>query len=221
MTSDDLFEFPYLTRDEFAQSIEHFVHQYAGVLAGGHATSVEIRPGHGSRQYLRICKPLFSACTDHAAEDSDAASVGDLEDPDPVQPEPARTVDQGQVEYHIVHLASWRVPVLYVRVHVRGVDGSMETVMDAGRVADALVADRAVRGAMAAVEFGGALGIQDHPELGEPFMYLHPCHTATLLRAVVAPAGGQPSGVHIGQHNFIAAWLSLVGTAVGLTLPSI
>ncbi|KAJ2198859.1 E2-like conjugating enzyme atg10 [Coemansia sp. RSA 355] len=199
MTSD----FPFLTRSEFGNCIEEFERAYGAVV------DVEVRKSRGSHTYLSIHKPLFLGQNNDDAVDSD---IEDVEDADPAHLDTVcPTLEYGRIEYHVVYSASWRVPVLYVRVHTNaGVE------MDCTRVTDMLVTDSKVRGAMDAVEFGGALGIQDHPELNEPFMYLHPCHTATLLRAV-APA----HGVEIDQRNYISSWLSLTGAAVGLFLPSI
>ncbi|KAJ2343591.1 E2-like conjugating enzyme atg10 [Coemansia sp. RSA 2618] len=208
-------DFPYLTRVEFDECIEWFAKQYSSALAVERATQVEIRRGQGSQKYLQLCRPLFLARKSSDAEISDDEN-GDLEDDDPAQldgdQQLAAVAECGQVEYHAVYSASWRVPVLYVRVCVQDTGGVMNAsvVMDVGRVADMLVADRKVRGAMDAVEFGGALGIQDHPELNKPYLYLHPCHTATLLRTVAAPA----HGVGVDLRNYLAAWLSLIGPAV-------
>ncbi|KAJ2478858.1 E2-like conjugating enzyme atg10 [Coemansia sp. RSA 2131] len=200
-------DFPYLTRSEFGNCIEWFEQVYGAVL------EVKVRTSRGSHTYLQISKPLFLAPND--SDDAVDSDIEDLEDTDPTQLDTCSAMECGLIEYHVVYSASWRVPVLYVRVHA-----STGVVMDCRQVADMLVADSKVRGAMDAVEFGGALGIQDHPELNEPFMYLHPCHTATLLRAVVVPAR-DGRGAEIGQRNYISAWLSLTGAAVGLSLPSI
>ncbi|KAJ2500623.1 E2-like conjugating enzyme atg10 [Coemansia sp. RSA 1972] len=203
MTSD----FPYLTRSEFGNCVEEFERAYSSVV------DVEVCKSRGSHTYLRIHKPLFLAQND--SDDAVDIDIEDVEDADPALLDTTcPTLECGHIEYHVVYSASWRVPVLYVRVHTTtGVE------MDCARVTDMLVTDSKVRGAMHAVEFGGALGIQDHPELNEPFMYLHPCHTATLLRAVAPARDGRR--VEIGQRNYISAWLSLTGAAVGLFLPSI
>ncbi|KAJ1726135.1 hypothetical protein LPJ61_005395 [Coemansia biformis] len=231
-----LSEFPYLTPGEFAECAARFVDQYGAALAADRlmqATVVAAR----QQPYLRMHRQLLSGgsggrrSTDRATE-CDAGDlecdVGDLEDIDPAlgeqQPDNRPGVEVGQVDYHIAYSRTWRVPVVYLRVYGpdKGATGGSEVVMDVGRVADMLVADEAVRGSMEAVEFGGALGIQDHPELGVPYLYLHPCHTASLLRAVVAPAAdGRESGVAIDTTNYLAALLSLIGPAVGLSLPAV
>ncbi|KAJ2850598.1 E2-like conjugating enzyme atg10 [Coemansia brasiliensis] len=200
---DELSEFPFLTRAEFLRCIDHFEEQFGSLI--------EIRRDiHKHQQFVRIYQPLFSPDTSNS--DVQIDEIENVEDFDPVEaladdvPAATRTVC-GQVEYHVVYSASWRVPVLYMRVVL---SEPSRVVLDAEQVTNLLVADQQVRGAIKAVEFGGALGIQDHPVLNEPFVYLHPCHTATLLRAV---------GVTIDAKNYMSAWLSLTGSAVGLTLP--
>ncbi|KAJ2801341.1 E2-like conjugating enzyme atg10 [Coemansia guatemalensis] len=232
MTSDvgALADFPYLTQDEFAQCIRRFVERYAVELTerGVTDTGIVVRGRAAWQQYLQLRKPLLSEqkrC-DISTGPSEDSIEAELEDADPLQqtqpPESTTNESSGYVEYHIVYSRTWRVPVVYVRAYQTDEAGNMQAVLEVGRVVDLLVTDNAVRGAMAAVDFGGALGIQDHPVLGHPFLYLHPCHTATLLRAVVAPSSDdESSAVQIGMDNYVAAWLSLVGPAVGLALPCV
>ncbi|KAJ1948514.1 hypothetical protein EC988_005144 [Linderina pennispora] len=114
-----------------------------------------------------------------------------------------------RAEYHAVFSRTWQVPVLYLRVF----DGD-EHVMDVEKAKRLLVRDAGLRASMDAVGFGGALGIQDHPLLNVPFLYLHPCHTATLLRSVAAAE----HGIVVGTSAYMAAWLSLTGQAAGVVL---
>ncbi|KAJ2767330.1 E2-like conjugating enzyme atg10 [Coemansia nantahalensis] len=221
-----LSEFPFLTVDEFAACAGHFVSRYGAVLDTAYVAPAAPLPRR--QPYLRIRCALLGGPSSSLENDcEDPAGGWDaqcLEDADPAldaePPASVRRAEIGEVDYHIVYSPTWRVPVVYLRV--QDARSAPETVMDVGRAAGMLAVDRAVRGAMADVEFGGALGIQDHPVLGVPFLYLHPCHTATLLRAVVAPpADGHASGVSIGTANYMAALLSLVGPAVGLALPAV
>ncbi|KAJ2077574.1 E2-like conjugating enzyme atg10 [Coemansia sp. RSA 988] len=232
MTSDvpALTSFPYLTQDEFTQCIERFVERYAKELAerGITDTNVVIRGRAAWQQYLQLRRPLFAEqmrCASSACLPENNIEA-ELEDADPVQQiypsERSTNESSGYVEYHIVYSRTWRVPVLYVRVYQIDKVGNMQAVLEVERVVSLLVTDNAVRGAIAAVDFGGALGIQDHPVLGHPCLYLHPCHTATLLRAVVMPSSDDGNGiVQIGMDNYVAAWLSLVGPSVGLALPCV
>ncbi|KAJ2451775.1 hypothetical protein EV183_003370 [Coemansia sp. RSA 2336] len=200
---DELADFPFLTHAEFLRCIDQFEEQFGSL--------VEIRRDTcRQQQFLRIYKTLLLP-SDPSSGDEEIDEIEGVEDPDPIEaladdvPGVAKAA-HGQVEYHVVYSASWRVPVLYMRVVL---SDQSQVVLDIKQATKLLVADQQVRGAIEAVEFGGALGIQDHPVLNEPFLYLHPCHTATLLRAV---------GVPIDATNYMSAWLSLTGSAVGLTL---
>ncbi|KAJ1830614.1 hypothetical protein LPJ73_008241, partial [Coemansia sp. RSA 2703] len=146
-------------------------------------------------------------------EASDSEDLADIEDADPIDRSSLSeySPEIGAAEYHIVYSPSWRVPVMYLRVkHIH--EG---VVTDLNKIKHMLIEDHCVRQAVGAVEFGGALGMQDHPELNIPFMYLHPCHTGTLLETV---ASGDD--VCVGIEQYIAAWISLIGPAVGIFLPA-
>ncbi|MBN3314584.1 ATG10 enzyme, partial [Atractosteus spatula] len=55
---------------------------------------------------------------------------------------------------------------------------------------------------------------QEHPLLGQPFFALHPCRTQEFMSPIVTAAKGENRSL-----NYIAAWLSVVGPVVGLSLP--
>ncbi|KAJ2507270.1 E2-like conjugating enzyme atg10 [Coemansia sp. RSA 2049] len=233
-------DYPFLTYKEFTRCIRLFEDRFGSAIRADGSSSIGIVQGMGSRaQYLQITRRLYKRDGEkHSIEEelgdssSDAEELAmSLEDPDPtrsanydastVTADDVLSVDNGRVDYHVAYSAGWRVPVLYLQVFVRSNDGTGQNehaVMDPTAISDALsVDDKDVRESLAAVEFGGALGIQDHPVLGQPFVYLHPCHTATLLRTV----GASFAKDDVGAAEYVAAWLSLVGPAVGLTLPSI
>ena len=73
--------------------------------------------------------------------------------------------------------------------------------------------------------------IQEHPLLGMPFWFIHPCETAAL----VENWGTRPVEVHsiprlqiddshsnngiISLQNYLQIWLGMMGSTVGLHLP--
>ncbi|KAJ1662579.1 hypothetical protein IW140_005281 [Coemansia sp. RSA 1813] len=228
MSNDDnsyIKEYPYLTYDEFTRCMDGFEKRLGAVIRADGSKSVHIAGIEGSRRrYLQIITRLYKQGEERSSTANEQEDeLLDMEDPDPAQPvsvasTDSKPVENGWVEYHVVYSPGWRVPVLYLRMYIndKGDDQGARVVLDTAAMADVLVSDRDVRNAMAAVEFGGALGVQDHPVLGHPYMYLHPCHTATLMRTV-----GSSFSKSIGDVEYLAAWLSLVGPAVGLTLPSV
>uniref|UniRef100_W5M1Z0 Ubiquitin-like-conjugating enzyme ATG10 n=1 Tax=Lepisosteus oculatus TaxID=7918 RepID=W5M1Z0_LEPOC len=58
------------------------------------------------------------------------------------------------------------------------------------------------------------LEAQEHPLLGQAFFALHPCRTQEFMSPIVTAAKGENRSL-----NYIAAWLSVVGPVVGLSLP--
>ncbi|KAJ2501445.1 hypothetical protein GGI11_007795, partial [Coemansia sp. RSA 2049] len=233
-------DYPFLTYEEFTRCIRLFKERFGAAIRADGSSSISIVQGRGSRaQYLQITRRLYKRDGEKysieeelggSSSSSDAEELAmSLEDPDPTRSanydastdtaDDMLSVDNGWVDYHVAYSAGWRVPVLYIQVFVRSNDGAgqnVHAIMDPTAILDVLsVDDKDVRESLAAVEFGGALGIQDHPVLGQPFVYLHPCHTATLLRTV----GASFAKGDVGAAEYVAAWLSLVGPAVGLTLP--
>ncbi|KAJ2909028.1 E2-like conjugating enzyme atg10 [Coemansia aciculifera] len=215
MTFED---YPYLTRQEFRTCVDRFLAQYSAALSSsGIRANKQTSIAGSGREYLVLQQAVEHSTVAEAVAESLDIEV-DIEDDDPSAPT-ARCSDtlssseqSRSIEYHAVYSASWRVPVLYVRM----VSSTGEVTLDGKQLCDLVTSDSKVREAMAVVPFGGALGVVDHPELGVPFLYLHPCHTAELLRTV--RGNGM---ICVGFDEYLAAWLSLSGSAVGLTLPTI
>ncbi|KAJ1954122.1 hypothetical protein GGI12_005864 [Dipsacomyces acuminosporus] len=221
-----LASFPHLSYVEFVECIERFAETYASRNETRY--TVDIVHGQHSETYLRIATALYAKHSTLAQGSLGASPLladsdieGEVEDRDPTASalsnnaasDAAQCQVSGTVEYHVLYSRTWRVPLLFFRV----LSDKSEAIMDTSRVSQMLVSDSCVREAMSAVEFGGALGIQDHPVYGVPFMYLHPCNTAQLLQAV----SSERHQIRIGAREYIAAWLSLVGPAAGLYLPSV
>lgn len=75
---------------------------------------------------------------------------------------------------------------------------------------------------------------QDHPVLARPFFCVHPCKTAELMTVVMQAAANAKSSASlcVAEHKgsslaggadvtdvYLISWLSLLGPAVGLTVP--
>ncbi|KAJ2540188.1 E2-like conjugating enzyme atg10 [Coemansia sp. RSA 1933] len=220
-------EYPYLTQNEFARCINEFEQRFGAEMRTGGSKSIKIKGGDTGqrRQYLQITRRLYKQdkekWSDNSSDEEETDELFDIEDPDPVLPADSaptysKAVEVGWIDYHVVYSPSWKVPVLYMCMYMNEQGEDARVVLDATEITNAVVSDRDVSRAMSAVEFGGALGVQDHPILGNPYMYLHPCHTATLMRTV-----GSSFSDGLNETEYLAAWLSLVGPAVGLTLPSV
>ncbi|KAG9353571.1 hypothetical protein JZ751_011690 [Albula glossodonta] len=55
---------------------------------------------------------------------------------------------------------------------------------------------------------------QEHPLIGQPFFFLHPCRTADFMRPLLQVAHAENR-----KLNYIVSWLSVVGPVVGLDVP--
>eukprot|EP00741_Cyanophora_paradoxa_P001527 tig00000492_g1478.t1 len=124
-------------------------------------------------------------------------------------------------EHHVVFSPSYSVPVLYFRASRS--DGSPLTAEEVwANIPHRFRADSA----------GAAVVSQnEHPVLGSPFFFMHPCGTADLMAALLRPSPGPGEGegygaqcACAGQHSdadrnrYLAAWLAAVGPAAGLAV---
>ncbi|KAJ2955195.1 hypothetical protein NQZ79_g8770 [Umbelopsis isabellina] len=111
-----------------------------------------------------------------------------------------------QIEYHVVYSSSYQVPVLYFNAYYS--NGSVLTRDEL----DQFVINPNYREPLKSSTLlqQGSVSQQEHPVLGLPFYYIHPCDTASLM-----------TQVNISDINcYITSWLSFFGPLVGLYLPS-
>jgi len=106
-------------------------------------------------------------------------------------------------EYHLLYSLSFEVPVLYFNAwHSNGSLLDIEQIWDLASVAH--------KGAVRDSKWN-AVSQQDHPLLGTPFFFFHPCNSANLLGDLTSP--------DTSCSNRILAWLSVVGPILGLRVP--
>lgn len=105
-------------------------------------------------------------------------------------------------EYHILYSPSYGVPVLYFNAHTQG--GKLLALEEIWKRVPDAYKERLSE------ERWTFITQQEHPLLGRPFYYLHPCHTADLMKN---------SPVLTDKRHYIVSWLSAVGPVVGLKLP--
>ncbi|XP_055837552.1 ubiquitin-like-conjugating enzyme ATG10 [Episyrphus balteatus] len=104
-----------------------------------------------------------------------------------------------EMEYHVVYSISYQVPVLYFKGYRN--DGKPITLEDAWKIFQNHSGDSKSRSTMLST-----LTQTDHPVLFTPFLELHPCRTAELLKQM---------GV---SENSILTFLSIMGPFVKLNL---
>uniref|UniRef100_A0A8C6LM83 Ubiquitin-like-conjugating enzyme ATG10 n=1 Tax=Nothobranchius furzeri TaxID=105023 RepID=A0A8C6LM83_NOTFU len=111
-----------------------------------------------------------------------------------------------QYEYHILYSSSYSTPVLYFRAFtLEGRSLTLEEVWSFVHPNFRLCLQNSPL---------NALSQQEHPLLGQPFFYLHPCRTEEFMKLVLTAAEDKHRPM-----NYVLLWLSLVGPAVGLDVP--
>jgi ubiquitin-like-conjugating enzyme ATG10 len=121
--------------------------------------------------------------------------------------EDRQTVSESKVplnfEFHIVFSQSYSVPTLYFRVsHANGKQLKLEEVWE--------VVPKAHENATKSKMKWEFVTQQEHPYLGRPFFYLHPCHTAEAMKTLRSEAALTSS--------YLLSWLSHFGPFVNLNL---
>ncbi|XP_042308411.1 ubiquitin-like-conjugating enzyme ATG10 isoform X4 [Sceloporus undulatus] len=109
-------------------------------------------------------------------------------------------------EYHVLYSCSYQAPVLYFQACF--LDGKPLTLDEIWKNVHECYKEHLWQGPWDTVTQ------QEHPLLGQPFFFLHPCRTNEFMASVL-------SGSHKQRRstNYIIAWLSTVGPVVGLNLP--
>lgn len=96
-------------------------------------------------------------------------------------------------EFHIVYHVIYQTPVLYFRV--AKLDGSPFRV-------DTHVGGLHLPGSKSE---STVVSMEEHPVLGAPFWFLHPCETSSAMQLLM-----QQREEDLDQPSFVLAWLSLV-----------
>ncbi|XP_041849545.1 ubiquitin-like-conjugating enzyme ATG10 [Melanotaenia boesemani] len=154
-------------------------------------------PQRGSR--------LFSLETQEQETEQPGSLREDEEDEDVCTVKDGSSL-QLQYEYHILYSCSYAVPVLYFRAStLEGRSLTLEEVWSS--------IHPSFRVHLQSCPLN-AVSQQEHPLLGQPFFFLHPCRTEEFMRPVVEAAQN-----HSRPVNYVLSWLSAVGPVVGLDLP--
>ena len=149
----------------------------------------------------------------HAAHEEDARVQQPACSDDPAALPPPSTPLSAPIhlEYHAVYSHTYQVPVLYLTAcRSNGLRLSLEEVWS--------LVPRAHHTRLEAARWS-TLTEGEHPIVGTPFYFVHPCHTGQVMATVhdmgreVGKAGKKPS------VDYLTSWLSMFGSLVGLELP--
>lgn len=115
-------------------------------------------------------------------------------------------------EYHVVYSNTYSVPVLYFNAYK--LDGRLLTWDEVWGDLPPHYQNSEIRSTF--------LTQNDHPVLGVPFYFIHPCETAKLmgeLRREQDPALTPTKSTTADEHNYLMQWLSIVAPVIGLHVP--
>ncbi|KAH7488121.1 hypothetical protein KRP22_009239 [Phytophthora ramorum] len=131
-----------------------------------------------------------------------------LEDDDVDTTVESKDANTALLEFHIVYHTIYQTPVLYFRA--LAVDGT--PLPDSAVTLDAQLPGSNGRSTFVAIE--------QHPVLGKPFSFLHPCETAAamqLLQDQVRTSTKSGATTELEVPQYLASWLSLVQPLTGIS----
>ncbi|XP_061570542.1 ubiquitin-like-conjugating enzyme ATG10 [Cololabis saira] len=110
-----------------------------------------------------------------------------------------------RLEFHVLFSCSYSTPVLYWRASdLEGRSLTLEEMWSSTHPDFRRLQDGPLN----------TISQQEHPFLGQPFFFLHPCRTEEVMRRVLQVSLDQDRPV-----NYVVSWLSVVGPVVGLRVP--
>ncbi|USW57989.1 Putative ubiquitin-like-conjugating enzyme Atg3/Atg10 [Septoria linicola] len=131
------------------------------------------------------------------ADDLAEDHILDIDDGDEESlPKFAASSSTTPVTYDIIYSHTYQVPVLYIHRRAASYQLLTELYAPASQV----------------VGIMGGLTLVDHPEIGRPVYFIHPCRTQEAVRDVLGPK-------HLDGLEWLMVWFGVIGTAVGLSVP--
>lgn len=161
--------------------------------------------------YLVSIGNVRQCCSSVANESFEVEKeLGDIDellatDEDHVMTKQPQDTQTALLEFHIVYHTIYQTPVLYFRAYA--VDG---TPLPASSV-------------MHDVQFPGSNGrstfvaMEEHPVLGKPFSFLHPCETAGAMQLLQEQHQSTKDLSELQVPQYLASWLSLVQPLTGIS----
>ncbi|KAH7072946.1 hypothetical protein BKA63DRAFT_534602 [Paraphoma chrysanthemicola] len=193
-----LSDFPNLTSAEFHEASLAFETRFSVHGREQHDwVSVEALQSFDAR-FLRITKELIHDASVDPGEDE----IVEVDD------EALETSSQRNalIHYDIVFSPTYRVPVLYISI----IDPQHRypptmTTLNEHLLPTLFTAEARHVGVI------GGITVTDHPVTNRPAFFIHPCHTAEVMRASV--------GKEISAEEFLMVWIGALGRYVGLNVP--
>jgi ubiquitin-like-conjugating enzyme ATG10 len=165
-----------------------------------------VDPAVKESSYLEGGQVRFSTKKFNEDNDIQEDQIEEIEDPASV----TRTqISKGNpayyvFEYHIVYSTTYRVPVLYFNAYKA--DSSLLTLDE--------VWDELQPTEMTEDNKWSFITQGEHPLLGIPFFFIHPCQTQQLMQQIKTMHGED------NKPRYLLPWLSVFAPTAGLKLPT-
>ncbi|CUS13801.1 unnamed protein product [Tuber aestivum] len=239
----DLQNFPFISPEEFAEGcarlgerlqkggigeamLSHEVFSLACVFSATAAMGVTNDDGGGRwgvRELVAACAEGEGEGDGNEREDEDekVQNGGVEEDEDEDEDDeslPPVSPSRWKVEYQILLSRAYQLPILYFNLHppssTAQIPASLQQVYEK-------LTSATTRDALKSVGVQGAISQTDHPVLGVPYYFVHPCNTAAAMGEWQLRRRDWGEGREdFDAEKYLAVWIGVVGSAVGLFLPS-
>ena len=198
---------------EFAEQARRFARKAEKLQEGWDLRQIDVGPNKG-HVYL-VKEQIRTLEKDSDVESSLEDLVGDISELN--EPKDVATAEAAKnstehvsvhVEFHVLHSYSYLVPILYWNASFS--NGKPLSRDEIWRLLKEVPAD---------ADKWGIVTQQEHPYLGRPFYYIHPCHTAEAMvgaEDTVASSDCREGGE---SWEYLTSWLTMFGRLVGLSLP--
>ncbi|XP_050935338.1 ubiquitin-like-conjugating enzyme ATG10 isoform X5 [Cucumis melo] len=113
-------------------------------------------------------------------------------------------------DFHILHCASYSVPVLYFRAYC--CDGQQLMFEEIEKDLPSQSVDTLLNSKWTFITQ------EEHPYLNRPWFKLHPCGTSEWMKLLFLSDASWFNN-EIAIERYVASWLSVVGQVVGLRIP--
>ncbi|KAF8443626.1 hypothetical protein BGX38DRAFT_1271836 [Terfezia claveryi] len=217
--------FPYLTQQEFATAAKHLCELLSHCSNLEHRLWLLVILHECTKQEA----PIHQSTENSSAEEDELAMEGDQENDSECIVRKVSQTKSAIIEYHIVLSPVYCVPVLYFNMAIDSTPASLDDVYQHLVRQSDLSKDVSWEETLRAVGVHGAISQGEHPVLGTPFWFIHPCETAALVEnwgtvkthsipRLDIDDSHSKKGI-ISLQNYLQIWLGMMGSTVGLHLP--
>jgi len=166
-------------------------------------------PETGTEYLVSVCDRIPSQVIPSLSDNEAEVQEGSIEEDelDAAAVHHAQTLNPS-VEYNVILSPSYQVPVLYVILHncLFSSKGNIEALHE-------ILVPEHMRSDLKQVGVMGGISMTNHPFTHIPAYFIHPCKTAEAMQKIIGHS-------RVSPDEYLQIWFGLVGSCVGLYLPS-